>query len=54
MPLLINGLLGMLAGEAAEQLLRSHQNVVAQVLHTKSFAVKQARPASEQDLTRPL
>ena len=35
------GLLGMLAGEAAVQWLRGHQDVVSKCLHSKSFTVAQ-------------
>ena len=35
------GLLGMLAGEAAVQWIRGHSDVVANVLHMKSFAVSE-------------
>lgn len=43
------GLLGMLAGEAAVQWFRGHQDVVAKSLHQKSFAVSEDRGA---DATR--
>ena len=33
------GLLGMLAGEAAVQWIRGHQDVLSKCLHSKSFAV---------------
>lgn len=39
------GLLGMLAGEAAVQWFRGHQDVVAKCLHKKSFAVTEEHGA---------
>ena len=35
------GLLGMLAGEAAVQWFRGHQDVLSKCLHSKSFTVAQ-------------
>ncbi len=35
------GLLGILAGEGAVSYLRGHENVLAAVLHRKSFSVDQ-------------
>lgn len=39
------GLLGILGGEAAVSFLRGHSDVLANVLHLKSFAI--ATPASQ-------
>lgn len=48
------GLLGMLAGEAAVQWLRGHQNVVAQALHMKTFTVAQHDSKTAEDPAKPL
>jgi len=41
------GLLGMLAGEAAVQWVRGHNDVVAKCLHTKSFSVAEKDRGSD-------
>ncbi|MEM1361698.1 MAG: DUF1427 family protein [Pseudomonadota bacterium] len=41
------GLLGMLAGEAAVQWLRGHTNIVSSCLHSKSFAVTDAKSTAQ-------
>ncbi len=48
----LQGLLGMLAGEAAVQWLRGHTEVLAKLCHSKAFAVAAPGDASAQDTTK--
>ncbi len=45
------GLLGMLAGEAAVQWFRGHQDLAAKCLHKKSFAVTEDHGADTPSKT---
>lgn len=45
------GLLGILAGEAAVSFLRGHQDVLANALHLKTFAIGNQTPQSHPHQT---
>ncbi len=43
------GLLGMLAGEAAVQWVRGHNDILSNCLHTKPFSVAKSENATAKD-----
>ncbi|MBO9421754.1 MULTISPECIES: DUF1427 family protein [Stappiaceae] len=44
------GLLGMLAGEAAVQWVRGHNDILSNCLHSKSFSVAKSENATAKDV----